>query len=479
MEKGKKLFTGTMLVGISAAFGKLISLCFLPLFTSALSPAELGVTEIFISISVLLAPLFSFYAPQATFRFLAKGERGAIRSGALLLGVGALLLGCLIPLFGRFETLRPYRLLLYFYVCASLARSFLSHILRARGRFGVFALQQGFCTLLTVLLQVLLLRLKLPSVTGYLLGILLGDAITFAILLCCFFPYLEKGESFSVSLFGKMLRYAIPLMPTALLWWGMGAIEKYFLLYYHGEGAMGLYAVAGRFPALIGFAAGVFLEVWHYAALQGDEGEGALFGRIYALFLPLMISAGVAVSLVSPILITRALASEYAEAVHAVGMLCAGAVCAGLASFLDSIYSLRLCTISSMLSVLGSAVVNLILSLLLIPRLGMVGAAVAGALSFAFLFFFRLLDTARLLGFARHAKRSAAALLLLFLSGALMAGGYYALAVIAALISLLPVLELLWNALLFFLEQAMAFLSYIGKNRDLTAQTKKDRHRDR
>ena len=240
---------------------------------------------------------------------------------------------------------------------------------------------------------------------------------------------------------------------------------------------MGLYAVAGRFPSLIGFAAGVFLEVWHYAALQSDQGEeGVLFGRIYALLLPLMLVAGVAIFLLSPFLITRTLASEYGEAVRAVGFLCAGAVCAGLASFLDSVYSLRLSSLSSMLTALSSVVCNLLLSLLLIPRLGMVGAAAAGTLSFAFLFLLRLVDTARLLRFPRYIKRSTVALFLLFSSGGLMAGKRYALAAVLALISLLPVAKLLWNALLFFFEHAVASLSYIGKNKNSVPRTKKDRY---
>ena len=480
MEKGKKLFFGTLLVGAAAALGKLISLFMLPFFTSALSPSELGVAEIFISTAVLLTPLFSFYAPQATFRFLAKGERGAVRAGAILLCIGCLLLAGVLPLLGYFQVLRPYRFLLYFYVCASLARSFLAHALRARGRFGMFALQQAFCTLTTVLLQILFLRTSTLGVTGYLLAILLGDAVTFFILLSCFFPYLEKGARPSGALFAGMLRFALPLVPTALLLWGMGAIEKYFLLYYHGEGSMGLYTVAGRFPALIGFATGVFLEVWHYVSLQSRGGEEAAdFGRVYALLLPLAITAGVVLDLLSPPLITHLLAAGYHEAARAVGLLCVGALCGGLSSFLDSVYSLRLSSLSSMLTAICAIAVNLLLSFLLIPRWGMAGAAGAGALSFVFLFFLRLFDTARLLSFPRYIKRSAAAIALLFFSGALMAGGEGDLAMLVALISLFPVADLLWSALRFFFSHAMSILSYIGKKQKYATHAKKDRYRDR
>lgn len=466
MAKEKKLFSGTLLLGASAVFGKVLSLCLLPFFTAKLSPSAFGATEIFISTAVLLAPLFSLYAPQSSFRFLAKGEKGAARAGALLLGVGLVLLAAVIPLLSRFPTLRPYRYLLYFYVCASLLRAFLSQLLRAQGKFGVFALQQSFCALLTALLQVLFLSATELGATGYLLGILLGDATTFLILLLCFFPNFEKGVHPDRALYRKMLRFALPLMPSALLWWGMGAIEKYFLLYYHGEASMGLYAVAGRFPALIGFAAGVFLEVWHYAALQSEgKSEAVLFSHIYALVLPLVIFAGVAVSICAPFLISGALASGYGEAVRAVGLLSTSAVCAGLSSFLDSIYTLRLRSVYSMLTVLFSTVCNFLFSLWLVPRLGIVGAAAAGALSFAMLFLVRLWHTSRMLRFPRHAMRSVLSLILLFSCGVLMAGKHAVFATVMALISLFPMTKLLLDAVHFLFKRSRVFFAHIWKNR--------------
>ena len=464
MEKEKRLFSGTLLLGVSAALGKLLSLCLLPFFTANLSPEAFGVTEIFISTAVLLVPFFSFCAPQATFRFLAQKEKGAIRAGATLLGVGMALLFCFIPLFGRFDALRPYRYLLYFYVCASLLRSFAAHVLRAEGHFGVFALQQSFCTLCTALLQVLFLRTTTLGAAGYLLGTLLGDAITFLVLVCCFFSQVKAKTRPAPVLYGKLLRYALPLIPAAFFWWGLGAIEKYFLLYYHGAQSMGIYAVAGRFPTLIGFATGIFLEVWHYAALQEEgESEGALFGRIYALILPLAIAAGVAVSVLAPLLISKALASGYGDAVRVVSFLCVGAVCAGLASFLDSVYTLRLSSVSSLLTVAVSGVLNLSLSFLLVPRFGLVGAALSGALSYVALFFLRLWHTARLLPFGRYAGKSALSLLLLFLSGGLMAYGRPAFATVMALISLLPVATLLGNAVLFLHKRTQCFLLHVCK----------------
>lgn len=474
MEKEKKLFSGTLLLGISAVFGKMLSLFLLPFFTAKLSPSAFGVTEIFITTAVLLMPLFSLYAPQSTFRFLAGGARGAVRAGAVLLTAGLLLLAGFVPLLGRFESLRAYRLLLYFYVCASLLRSFLAHILRAKGRFEIFALQQSFCALFTALLQVFFLLETSLGAVGYLLGIVLGDAVTFFILLLYFLLFRERETRPEAALYGKMLRFSLPLIPAALLWWGMGAIEKYFLLYYHGETSMGLYAVASRFPALIGFGAGIFMEVWHYAALQGErEREGVLFGRIYAALLPFLILSGAAVSVLSPLLISGALSGSYGEAVRAVGLLSFGAVCGALSTFLDSIYTLRLSSLYSMLTALCAAAINPLLCYWLVPRLGIVGAAAAGALSFAALFWLRLWHTARLLAFPRYRKRSAISLALLFFCGCLMAGKHVVFATVMALIAVLPVVRLFREGSLLLYKRLRILLRHTGKGKEYSSPKRK------
>ena len=91
MAQEGKLFSNTLLLGVSAAVSKALSFLLLPFYTSELSPAAFGVCEILLSTAVLMISLFSLYAPQATFRFWAQRERGAITAGLWMLGGGLLI----------------------------------------------------------------------------------------------------------------------------------------------------------------------------------------------------------------------------------------------------------------------------------------------------------------------------------------------------------------------------------------------------
>jgi len=461
MAREGKLFSNTLLLGVSAAAGKALSFLLLPFFTAELSPAEFGVCEILISTALLFSALFSVHAPQATFRFLAQGEDAAVGAGAHLLLAGVIFFSVSMPLWGQISVLQPYRALLWIFVVASLLRSFASHILRAKGQFLLFSLQQLFCALLTALLQILFLRTWHLGVRGYLWGIVLGDTITFLTLL---FPLWTRWQRVPRVLYGRMLRFALPFIPAAVLWWGMSGAERYILLYFHGERATGLYAAAGRFPTLITFAASVFLEAWHYASLQAPkETREVLFGRIYALVVPALLALGGIVTAASPVLVTVFLSHAYADAVRMLGFLFFGAICAGMSSFLDSIYSLQLRSCASLYTTALAATGRIGLSFLLVPPLGAVGAAAAGALGFLGLFLLRAWHTARFLKFPRYAKRVTASLLLLLAASVFFSLDLLLFGVGAALLSLWPIRRQLLTSFRFLFKRFGMFLSRGGK----------------
>ena len=121
----------------------------------------------------------------------------------------------------------------------------------------------------------------------------------------------------------------------------MSVSDRFFILRMQGQSATGLYAAAGRLPALLSFVIGVFLEAWHYAVLRIDAGEhGRMFSRIYRLLLPVLLFGGALLSLLAIPLVRLLLDSDYIAAARFVPLLLFGAVCGGLSNYLDSIPAL-------------------------------------------------------------------------------------------------------------------------------------------
>ena len=380
MSKKGRLLSNTLILGVGSAISKLTVFCMMPLYTAHLSPAAFGTAEVLINTAALLLPWISLGAPEAIFRFVAGGSREAavlpIGRKMLIGGFGLLLL--LLPLLGLFSVFRPYLLYLLLYVIFAVLHSFAAHVLRGRGQYGLLAIQQLFCTLATVMLAYLFLPVFHWGERGYLMAIFLADALTAAILLCYLRVGGEKESTAAASdesLLRPMLRYALPLIPTATLWWSLAFFDRYLLLAHHGEALTGVYAAAGKLPSLLTLAASVFLEAWHFAAIHESEaGRGALFERIYRALLPALVLCVSVLMLGSRFLVAHLFAADFSGAALYVPLLSIGALFSALSAFLGSVYVVRLRSGASLATALVGAAVNVALCFLWIPSMGALGA---------------------------------------------------------------------------------------------------------
>ena len=100
-------------------------------------------------------------------------------------------------------------------------------------------------------------------------------------------------------------------------------------------------------------------------------------------------------------------------------LLCAVAVEATV-SFLASVYLVRKKSMHSFLTAVLGTVLNVLLNLLLIPRMGALGAAIATLAAYCAVLAVRMIDVPRILPFRLHLPRLLASLLLLFASAAFM-----------------------------------------------------------
>lgn len=381
MDREHKILRSTLLLGLSSMLSKGVSFFLMPLYTACLSPADFGTADVLISTAVLLMPLASLNAPEAIFRFVAGGRdrKEALGAGSLsgLLGIFVFLL--ILPLFRESSLFSPYLLLFFLYVIFANFHSFMAYLVRASGDYLLFAVQQLFCSLLTILLQLLFLPVLSFGIAGYLAAILSSDAVTGVWLAIWLW---RRGElrisRFSRGLLLEMWRYALPLIPTAALWWVIALSDRYLILRFCGEEVLGIYAAAGKLPALLTFAVGIFLEVWRYASLRvGERERNAFFGKIYSLFLPAALALTGMLIVGNRFAVSFLFAPAFALAADLVPLLSLAAFFSALSSFLGSVYALRMTSFRSLLTALLGAVLNLILNLLLIPRYAGTGAALA------------------------------------------------------------------------------------------------------
>ena len=471
LKKQGSLFSNTVILGVAAFLSKAAVFFLMPFYTAYLSPSDFGVADLLVTTALFLLPFVSLNMPEAIFRFLAGGEhdkREVVSVGILFLLPGFLLLFLVLPLSARSPLLFAYRYYFLCYVVASISRSFLAHILRAEGRYLLYAIQQVVCALLTVLLQILFLSRLFKGAGGYLLGVIVADATVAIFLLFLLRPwrYFSKKAIRRVRA-REMLAYALPLMPTAVLWWITSISDRYFLLHYHGTEAMGLYAAASRIPTALTFLVGIFLEAWQYTAIgTGESKRATRYGQIYAMLLPVGVGAAAGMLAIAYPLVCVIYAPEYRGAIAYIPLLTLSALFSALSSFLSSIYAVKLKSSAALFTSLCGASLNLVLNFMLIPRFGGTGAALATLLSYVLVFLVRALHTRSYLAFSRHFLKFTLSVLYLSLAALAVARGAYVIALLPAVLAPLPFFLEIADGITLFLEKTRALL----KKRQKTAK---------
>lgn len=470
MVKKGRLLSNVVVLGLGAVLSKLAVFFMMPVYTAHLTPADFGAADIAVNTAVLLLPFVSLSAPEAVFRFVAGGydEGAVVAVGQKFLKIGFVILLAVLPFLSFFEILRPYLVHLFCYVLFSVLHGFVSHLLRARGQYGLYAVQQVFCTLMTVALAFLFLSAWSLGVSGYLMAIFLSDALTALILWVYVSRSREKTEKKAERrLFLSMLRYAVPLIPTATLWWILAVSDHYILLFFHGEAQTGVYAAAGKLPALLTFAANVFLEAWHFAAIrEREEDREKLFERIYGALLPVLILFVVGLILLSRLLVEVIFATEFEGAVLYVPFLSVAAMFSALSSFLGSVYVVKLRSGASLLTALVGGVVNVALDLAWIPARGAIGAMAATLVSYIVVFLWRAAHCYRVMPFSQRLGKLTFSTVLLVLASLLTVGERIAPAVACGVLSFLPFLHEIGDSVRFLVDYGKKILRISTKKAD-------------
>ena len=162
-----------------------------------------------------------------------------------------------------------------------------------------------------------------------------------------------------------------------------------------GESANGIYAISYKLPTLLTTITTVFTHAWIYSAVNENESEDKeeytnyVFKKLVAIIF--LLSSGM-MMIIKPFL-SIYVTKEYFSAWQYTPFLFIGFTFLTLASFLSSSYNVNKDSKGFLFSGTGGAIVNIVLNFILIPIIGISGAAIATCLSYIAVFVYRIIDT--------------------------------------------------------------------------------------
>lgn len=414
MNKYQTLAANTILMSVGTFGSKLLVFLMVRFYTGYLTPAEYGTANLITQTANLLIPLVSLDITDAVFRFAAErrgGRTEAFSVGLRVITLGSAGLLLVIALLQGVPAVRAYGFLLASFVIASCCHALCAHFVRARGNTALFAAQGLFNTDLFIGLNVLFLAVFHWGIRGYVLSTTVANLITTGLFVFRARLWRYAGLAPRRGLRRQMLRYCIPLIPTAVFWWIMGVSDRYMVKWFLGSDANGIYAVAYKIPTILTILATVFMDAWQLSAIAESDGDRQahlrFYGRIWDAFASAVFLCAGGIIALSPLLI-RLLAEEaYYSAWQYIPVLTLSMAAAAFSNFMGSVYVVTKQSKASFWTSLVGAGSNIVLNLWLIPRIGLQGAAAATFLSCLAVFLIRLVNARQLLPFSLSGRKLA------------------------------------------------------------------------
>lgn len=412
MNQYRRLLNNTFIFAIGTFSSKLLVFFMMRFYTGYLSPDEMGIADLITKTTNILFPIVSVSIGQAVIRFGL--ERKNRKSDVFTVGLLTIAIGFCISLFfmpilnliqyntseGNLYSLMPYALLIYTYVLTSCVQNLCGQFIRACDRIKLYAIDGIFRTLMTILFNILFLAVFGWRIFGYVFSIICADALS---TVCLFFiARLHRRIKFkkpNFHLWKSMLSYSLPLVPAAILVFIIGFSDQLFLARMRNTAESGLYAVAYRIPTMISLVASIFVDAWQISSINNNaKSEQVRFfskvGNTYSAIVFIVASGAI---LCAKLAISILAAPNYYIAWTYVPILAFGACFSCLSSFQNSVYTLEKKTFQSFCSTALSALTNIVLNYLLIPKFGGNGAAFATLVSYCLLFLYRCVDSRRFL----------------------------------------------------------------------------------
>lgn len=396
MDKYKKLASNTIIFAIGTFSSKALSFLLMPFVTRMLTTADYGVADLIQQTVNVLIPIVTLQVNSAALRFSldnATDKRDVFTVGVrtTLAGFAVFLLFAYPISFIKINDFRlgDYILLVILFVLVSGFRQLCQQFVRGSGHVKTFAIDGIIATATTLLFTFLFLAVFKWGITGYILAIIASDACS-----VIFFTVTTKLYNFvkprglTKGITGQMLKYCVPLIPTVILWWIINVSDRYMVTYFIGSSANGLYTAASKIPNFVILFSQIFIDAWQLSAVDeyDSEGRAEFFTKVFRVYSGGVFAVASALILFCQIFTKILVAPSYYDSWKYVPILIIATTYSCIVNFMASVYMAEKKSVMSLITAMSGAVTNIVLNLILIPRLGANGAAIATVCAFLMVF---------------------------------------------------------------------------------------------
>jgi O-antigen/teichoic acid export membrane protein len=389
-----------------------------------MSEAEYGKADLIYQTINIIYPLITLAMADAIIRFgLDKGySKTKVYSSALAITLlGSTVFAFLSPLINTIPEYFGYTFLLFAACVFSSLRQITAAFTRSRSQVKLFALDGILATLTTVIGNVIFLVVLKMGVQGYVLSIICSDILSLVFLWAVGGGYRYINFRGIFETLRDMLRYSAPLVPTYLLWWITSASDRFFVIALVGQSQNGIYSAAYKIPNLLLMFTTLFFQAWQMSAIESgnDKALTPFYSKIWRAYSALLCVGGAGLIFIcKPLtdILVDTNGKDFGLSYKYAAVLIVAMIFQCGCQFLTSVYNVKKKSKNAMFTAGAAAILNIALNALLIPKIGVLGAALATVAAYLLCFIIRLIDCRRYIPFKSHSVKFAINIIFVALS---------------------------------------------------------------
>ena len=391
------LIKNTSYYTLGSILPKIGAFIFLPIYLKYLSPTDYGIVTSLQVLNAVFIVLFTFSMPRALYRiyydYTSKIEQRQL-IGTVLISVLVLALVSITIIFLMHKQVQKIYLSIPFYpyYAYAIATVFFQalHIiptifLQIKERAATF-IKLGVSLFFVKSLIILLLIVKYGrGARGYLEAELIAATIFLPI-----YYYIIHKEIILVwkkQMFLNVLKFSLPIIPSILSAWILNLSDRIFIERYFSAAEVGIYSLGYQIAGLVLIFSIAFKKAYdpYFYKIANTEERKKAKEKLYKtnfVFILILLLLTFVLCLFAREGIMLFFSTDYYNSIQIIPVISLAYLISQNSALLNVMMYQKKKTKLVMYIMLGSAVLNILLNYILIPQIGIMGAAYATLISF-------------------------------------------------------------------------------------------------
>lgn len=373
MSKEKNLAKNTLLYAVGNIGSKVLSFLIVPLYTYYINTSDMGVYDAIFTAVALFAPVVVFSVYEGVYRWSISDKDNAgkyIRYGLVLEIRNLSIVTIFYFIAGTFFNI-PFFYTIYIYSVTLCLHTYFTRITRALGNTKLVAINGFIYSCIYLSLNVVFITIFDLGIVAFFYSSIIGNTITTLIM---FFKQVNDifdsdNESLCSSDKKEIIKYSLAITPNDICWWLVGVSDRFFLIWFVGSSANGIYSVSQKFPTIITMLTSIFYMAWQDQALStiDEDDKDLYYTKIFNFYERMLLCGTICLIPITKYVIIYFMETSYHDAWFYVMPLYLGTAFSALASFLGIGYQGGFQNTRALISTGTAATVNILLNVMFIP----------------------------------------------------------------------------------------------------------------